>query len=596
VTAAAKSRSARRREWLGGSQGLVALAIAVGVGAGLGAIGFRYLILGLTELFTGHRDYSAAGHAANPHLPGLGMWFVVLAPVVGGLIYGPLVSRFAPEARGHGVPEVMLAVAELGGRIRAPVPAVKALASALCIGSGGSVGREGPIVQIGSALGSVVGQLARVPERRLRLLVACGAAGGIAATFNAPIAGVFFALEVILGDFETQSFGVVVLSSVTASALARSVFGSASFLQLPHFQLASPLEFLLYAGLGGLAGVVGVAFIRVLYGAEDLADRVWRGPAWARPAVGGVLLGLLLLAVPQMYGVGYPVLSRAVQGHYVLAFVLVLLAAKLVATSLTIAIGGSGGVFAPSLFMGAMLGSAFGQAVHAGLPSLTAPSGAYALVGMGAVFAGAARAPITAVIIIFELTGEYSIILPLMFAIVLATAVSRALSGETIYTLKLRRRGIVVNRPRVVSVMRTVPVAAAMRPLPAPLDPEEPLTGVVERFTRGREQCVPVIDDGGELIGVISAIDVEAQALERAPAGASAGRFAHAPRELHADDVLEDAVRVLSLSDDPGIPVLEPGGRQVVGWLTHRDILRAYHAERQRLTAGAAPAPAAAAP
>jgi chloride channel protein, CIC family len=584
-----ESLGVRRREWLGSSQGLVALAIAVGVGAGLGAIAFRYLILGLTELFTGHRDFSAAGHAANPHVPGLGIWFVVLAPVVGGLIYGPLVSRFAPEARGHGVPEVMMAVAELGGRIRAPVPAVKALASALCIGSGGSVGREGPIVQIGSALGSVLGQLARMPERRLRLLVACGAAGGIAATFNAPIAGVFFALEVILGDFETQSFGVVVLSSVTASAIARSVFGSGSFLQLPHFHLVSPLEFVLYAGLGGLAGLVGVAFIRVLYGSEDLADRLWRGPAWARPAVGGVLLGVLLLAVPEMYGVGYPVLSRAVQGHYLLAFVLVLLAAKLVATSLTIAIGGSGGVFAPSLFMGAMLGSAFGQAVHAALPGITAPAGAYALVGMGAVFAGAARAPITGVIIIFELTGEYSVILPLMFAIVLATAVSRALSGDTIYTLKLSRRGIRVDRPRVVSVMRTVPVAAAMRPLPAPLAPDTPLTGVVERFTHGREQCVPVIDADGELIGVISAIDVEAQALERAPADASATRIAHTPRELHADDVLEDAVRVLSLSDDPGIPVMAPSGRQVVGWLTHRDILRAYHNERQRLTRGVAP-------
>jgi CIC family chloride channel protein len=212
VRFASQPVGARRREWLGSSQGLVALAIAVGVGAGLGAIGFRYLILGLTELFTGHRDYSAAGRAANPHVPALGFWFVVLAPVAGGLIYGPLVSRFAPEARGHGVPEVMMAVAELGGRIRAPVPAVKALASALCIGSGGSVGREGPIVQIGSAIGSVLGQLARVPGRRLRLLVACGAAGGIAATFNAPIAGVFFALEVILGDFETQSFGGVVLS------------------------------------------------------------------------------------------------------------------------------------------------------------------------------------------------------------------------------------------------------------------------------------------------------------------------------------------------------------------------------------------------
>ncbi len=269
-----------------------------------------------------------------------------------------------------------------------------------------------------------------------------------------------------------------------------------------------------------------------------------------------------------------------------IAFVLLLLLGKVVATSITIAIGGSGGVFAPSLFMGAMLGSAFGQAAHAALPQLTAPAGAYALVGMGAVFAGAARAPITAVIIIFELTNEYSIILPLMFAIVLATAVSRRLSGDTIYTLKLRRRGIRVDRPRVVSVMRTVPVSAAMSAPPEPLEPDTPLTEVLARFTQRREQCAPVIGPGGELIGVISAIDVEEQALARAPEESSAARLAHAPRELHADDLLEDAVRALSLSDDPGLPVLAAGGRDVVGWVTHSDILETYHRERERLSPG----------
>ncbi|HTJ32783.1 MAG TPA: chloride channel protein, partial [Dactylosporangium sp.] len=447
-----------------GQRGMVALAIAVGVVAGAGAIAFRYLIIGLTEVFSGHRDYSAAGHAGNPHVPALGMWFVVLAPMLGGLLYGPLVARFAPEARGHGVPEVMLAVAEHGGRIRPQVPLVKALASALCIGSGGSVGREGPIVQIGAALGSTIGALAGMSERHLRVLVACGAAGGISATFNAPIAGVFFALEVILGDFAAEAVAPVVLSSVTAAAIGRAAFGNASFLQLPTFALSSPLQLVLYAGLGALAGAVGVVFIRGLYGAGDLADRIWRGPEWARPAAGGALLGLLLLAVPQMYGVGYPVLSRAVEGHYLIGFVLLLLIAKLAATSLTIAIGGSGGVFAPSLFMGAMLGSGFGQAAGMLAPGLAPASGAYALAGMGAVFAGAARAPMTAVIILFELTGQYAIILPLMVAVVAATTVSSRLSRDTIYTLKLRRRGFTVDRPRVVSVMRSMPVSAAMTP------------------------------------------------------------------------------------------------------------------------------------
>jgi CIC family chloride channel protein len=233
-----------RRSVAGGSSGLTVLALLTGAGAGVGAIAFRYMIVGFTYLFTGHRDYSDAGHVPNPLVPSLGIWFVVIVPVIGGLIYGPLVARFAPEARGHGVPEVMYAVNRLGGRMRPQVPAVKSLASAVCIGAGGSVGREGPIVQIGSALGSVMGQLMRVSEEHLRLLVACGAAGGISATFNAPLAGVFFALELILRNFETRSFGLVVLSSVTADAIGRAAFGSHPFLALPGFTFSSPLELL----------------------------------------------------------------------------------------------------------------------------------------------------------------------------------------------------------------------------------------------------------------------------------------------------------------------------------------------------------------
>ncbi len=228
-------------DWLRGSAaGLMALAVVTGAGAGGGAVGFRYLILGFTEVFTGRSDYSDAGHVASPHFPVLGIYFVLLVPVIGGLIYGPIVDRFAKEARGHGVPEVMLAVSERGGRIAPQVAIVKSLASALCIGSGGSVGREGPIVQIGSALGSSIGQWLRVPESRLRLLVACGAAGGISATFNAPIAGVFFALELILRDFETESFGAVVLASVTADVIGRAAFGNHPFLMLPAVHRCTP--------------------------------------------------------------------------------------------------------------------------------------------------------------------------------------------------------------------------------------------------------------------------------------------------------------------------------------------------------------------
>ncbi len=559
-----------------GQSGLTALALLVGAGAGLGAVAFRYMILGFTYLFSGHNDYSAAGHAINPLAPGLGIWFVILVPVIGGLIYGPLVSRFAPEARGHGVPEVMLAVNRQGGRMRPQVPAVKSVASAVCIGSGGSVGREGPIVQIGSALGSLTGQLLDLSESHLRLLVACGAAGGISATFNAPIAGVFFALELILRDFQTRSFGLVVLSSVTADAIGRAAFGSHPFLALPSFTFSSPLELPLYAGLGVLATAVGLAFVRTLYTGEDLADRLWRGPDWLRPAAGGVLLGLLLLAIPQMYGVGYPVLQRAVSGHYVILVLLALLAAKILATSLTMWIGGSGGVFAPSLFMGAMLGSAYGAVAHDLVPHLAPSAGAYGLVGMGAVFAAAARAPITAVIIIFELTGDYRIILPLMFAIVLATTLSSAVTHDTIYTLKLRRRGIDIDAPPK-RLMAQITVAEAMGELPRPLAPEQPLREVLRRFSTERADALPVTDDAGALIGVVVASDIE-QAIAGPTRELNAASLMHSAPELRADQSLEDAVRALAATDEEGLPVLDTNGEVLVGWLTHRRLLRAYHA------------------
>jgi CIC family chloride channel protein len=414
----------------------------VGAGAGLGAIAFRELLEGITWLFSGRHDPSAAGRVGNPNLPGLGPWYLLVAPVLGGVLHGPLQARFAPEARGHGVAEVVLALAERDGHMRPRVPAVRVLASALTIGSGGSAGGVGPIVQIGSVLGSLVGQATGSDGRGLRLLVACGAAGGIAATFDAPIAGVCFALEVILRAFAIEALCVVALSAVTGAMIGRVAFGADPFLDVPAFTLTSPLELVVYAVLGLLGGVVGVAFIRMLYDAEDVADRLWRGPAWARPAIGGLVVGVLLLALPELYGIGFAALTRAIDGHPTVSLLGLLLVGKLVATSVTIGSGGSGGVFAPSLFLGAMLGAGFGQLAHDALPGLTAPGGAYALVGMGAVFAGSGRAPVTAVAVVVELTGEYALVLPLSVAVVIATAVSARLSADTVYTSALRRRGI----------------------------------------------------------------------------------------------------------------------------------------------------------
>ena len=554
---------------------LIMAALTVGAGAGLAAVVFRWLIQAATRVFTGTLDYAATtGRPGHPWLPWIGGAFVILAPVVGGLLYGPLVQRFAREARGHGVPEVMYAVSRRGGRIPGRVAVVKALASAITIGSGGSVGREGPIVQIGSALGSTIGRVTRMSESQLRTLVACGAAAGIAATFNAPIAGVFFALELILRDFATRSFAAVMLSSITASVIGRAVFGDHPFLLLPSFRVDQPGEYLLFAALGLLAGAVGVLFSKLLYLIEDVCDWAWRGPEWLRPAVGGLLLGLLLFAMPQLYGVGYPVLEASVAGKYTIGFLLLLVVAKMVATSLTIGIGGSGGVFEPSLVIGAAFGAAVGEVVGLVIPGLAGQAGTFALIGMAAVFAGSTRAPITAGIILFELTGEYTIILPLLLAVIVATGVSRVLSRDTIYTRKLSRRGVDLSAP-ALPALGGVTVASVMSAPPSAIPAERNARAALAELGRSHRRAAPVIGPDGRLVGVLTSADAtEALATDDTTGARTVAELAEPIAAIaahdHVGDVLESVVDAVTTD---GMPVVADG--VLVGWLAPADLLRA---------------------
>jgi chloride channel protein, CIC family len=537
--------------WLRGSRaGLFVIAILVGAGSGLGAVVFRYLIYFFTWLATGRSQFGQQGYVGSSHLPGLGVGFFVVIPAIGGLIYGPLIYRYAREARGHGVPEVMVAVAENGGRIRPQVSVVKAVASAVCIGTGGSVGREGPIVQIGSALASSFGQWTRMPENRMRILVACGAAGGIAATFNAPITGVFFGVEIILREFSIDAMFTVMLSAMLADVTAIPFLGNHRFLSgFPSgIVLAHPADYLLVAVLAVVAGLIGLAFKAVVYKVEDLWDIWWKGrPEWARPAVGGVALGLLLLALPQMYGVGYPVMYKAVAGDYVLWFLLVLAAGKILACSLTLGIGGSGGVFAPSLFTGATSGMAFGLAAQhvfgpaAGQPAL------YAAVAMGAVFASAARAPLTSVASVVEMTGDYALTLPVMLAVAIATATSRALSYGTIYTTKLLRRGQDVDRAAPWRAFGDLKAADAMRPFAAPLP-----------ATAESPPASPVAAPGPDA---------------RVTLGEATWRGD--PQAVYAGESLAQTLRQLAAYGRDGLPVLSADGRQVRGWITNASVLQA---------------------
>ncbi len=561
-------------------------ALIVGIGTGLGAVAFRFLIRGVEWV----------GYDWFPSITQQwGKAYVVIIPAIGGLIVGPLIYFFAREAKGHGVPEVMEAVALKGGRIRPVVAVVKSLASSITIGSGGSVGREGPIVQIGSALGSSLGQKLGLSDDRIRNLVACGAAGGIAATFNAPIAGVVFALEIILGEFSVRYFSSVVVSAVTASVIGRAVFGDIPAFNIPfEYGISSIWEFAFYPILGVAAALVGVAFVRLLYWSEDVFEKWKAVPEWLQPMIGGLLLGGIALAypiitgiswerMPQIYNVGYDVIESALANQLTLGVVLVLLVLKMVATSLTLGSGGSGGVFAPGLFMGAMFGVAFELTVNKIFPGIAAPAGAYALVGMGAVFAATAHAPLTAVLILFELTGDYQIMLPLMLTVVIATLVAqKLLKGELIYSLKLTRRGVHLQRGRDVDVLQGVLVDEVMTRDLNTITKDMNLKELTEVLNRTRRHGLAVLDRQGKLWGIVTVSDLERSINNGFPLSTTTVDRIATPSEklwiTYPDENIGEALNKMSRNGFGRLPVVSRDDpKHLIGLVQRRDVIEAYN-------------------
>lgn len=557
--------------------GLLSLLAAwVGVLAALGAVIFRLLILSFQTGFTGGTDLNVDSVLDMPYGP-----LTLAAPIIGGLLVGLVVHRFAPETRGHGVPEVMAAVAKKGGVIRPRVAVVKSIASSITIGSGGSAGREGPIVQIGSALGSMVAQKIRLPKDWLKIMVACGAAGGITATFNTPIAGVIFALELILLEFKTRSFIPLVVSAVSATIISRVMLGDQPAFALSQtllntFVLVTPGEIFLYLLLGLMTGLVGVLFVKTLYGVEGLFDRL-RIPPYLKPCVGGILISLLMLATPRVMGVGYESVNMALTGGLALGLMLLLVVLKLMATSFTIGSGGSGGIFSPSLFIGAMLGGSFGILLNTYLPGISGPSGAYAIVGMGAFFASVSRGTFTSIIIIFEMTRNYSLILPIMFACVVSDAVSVVLMKETIYTTKLARRGLVIAHDMEVERLKMVKVKEVMVPRRrvVTVRPEWPISKVYDLILRTEHMGFPVCDGRGNCVGVVTFHDVDTAFRQ--------GRTSSPVKELctldpivaGSDETLEGVLHKMLDNGISHIPVVRgPGERRLVGFITKWDVLR----------------------
>ncbi|MBB82469.1 MAG: hypothetical protein CL931_01495 [Deltaproteobacteria bacterium] len=590
------SSSADTRSLLerGGHLYMVGCAVFVGLAGALGAVLFRLMIRLIQGFFfeglPGVEAVFEEGIAAETRDPldvarTLPWYWRIAIPAAGGALVGPLIYFFAREARGHGIPEVMKAVAIRGGVIRARIVGVKALASALSIGTGGSVGREGPIVQIGSAFGSTIGQKLQLNAAGVRTLVGCGAAAGISATFNAPIAGAIFAAEIIVGDFAVTQFTPIVISSVVASVVTRYAIGNHPAFPVPDYEIVSPFELGPYMIAGVVAGLVAVAFIRTLSFAEDAFERVPL-PEWSKATIGGALVGVMAIWLPNIYGVGYTTISGALTGQLAATLLGLLVVAKIVATSITIGSGGSGGVFAPSLFLGATAGGVVGSLVEQYFPGATATSGAYALVTMGAVVAAATHAPVSAIIIIFELTQTIDIIPALMTACVISTLVAQISYRDSIYTTKLRRQGVDLFEAQNPNVLKDLSVRDVIVQDPVVIPASADFKTILDLVVASPHNQFYVASPTGAHIGAISLLEIrrliyEQDALQHVVV---AGDLVDSSHPSVTDDVdLSVVMSIFSSSHVDEIAVVNADDRtKLVGTVREKDVIEASNTEQLR--------------
>ncbi|MDA8345817.1 MAG: chloride channel protein [Thermaerobacter sp.] len=542
---------------------IILLAVVVGVVGGVGAVLFRLMI-----------QYAQVGFrwlaGASFHMPHV---TVAIMPVLGLLAVGVISTYFAREVKGHGVPQILEALALRGGRIRPRVGFFGILAPALTIGSGGSVGREGPIALIGAAFGSSLGQSLKLPDRYTMLLVGCGTAAGIGATFNAPIAGALFAMEVVLGSYAMGTLVPCFVASVTGVSVFNLILGDHLALTVPSAAFHTPVSLVLMGALGILAGLFGIAYTRGLTYFEDLFDN-WHASFWQRALVGGLFVGLLGLVVPQVLGVGYGTMNAVATGKIFGIMVLLLLVAKYFATLVTIGAGGSGGVFAPSLFLGLMLGTAFGTVVHGLAPGTFAPASVFGVAGMGAVFAATAQAPLTAAVIVLEMTGDYRLAMGTVLACALSYFLYGSMQRDTMYTVRLSRRGIRILRGSEVRPLQSMLVKTAMRSLETRVVTTDTLQSAQLRMVELHADALVVEDEYGAYAGVLEAPTVLAatgkEGLDALVGSVSLNRV---PPVSQATN-LDEAMQRFALYDTDLLPVADH--QKLLGLLTRRDVLQAY--------------------
>lgn len=543
------------------------MAAVIGVGTSLLGVVFIHLIGFLEQGFF---------HEAPRMLPWLGGIGIILIPAFGGLLVGPLVTFLAPEAKGHGVPEVLKAIAIKGGKIRPVVVVVKAIASALAISTGSSVGREGPIVQIGSAFGSVFAQLLKLGEWRTKNMIACGAAAGIACVFNAPIAGVMFASEVILRDFGAKAVGTVVVAAVSSSIVSQVFLGESPAFHMPIYSLLSPTEMPFYILLGIFSAFAAHLFMHVLHFSEKLFEK-WKFPNWLKPAIGGLMLGCIGYFFPQVFGSGLHPIEQALHGDLALYLLVSLIFLKMIATSISLGSGSSGGVFAPALFIGSMLGGAIGDMAHRYLPQAAGPSGAYALVGMASVFAAAAHAPVTAILIVFEMSRDYRMILPIMASVVIATSLSQYMSRESIYTARLKEGGIDIGHLDEVRLLGSVQVSDAMGQDFEIVSNKMPLKELVERISKSKNKSFYISDQSGRVTGEIHNREIQELILDQSLFAIAEDAAVSLATPCFADEPLNEVAKQMLAHKWVRVPVMDPmDSERMIGILRSEDIFMAY--------------------
>ena len=555
-------------------QNMLILAALLGFLAGFASTFFRWMIEFFESIFS-VKGFSLAGIPPQTY-----PFLLPLMPMLGGLFIGLICKYFPNAVKENGVHKVMYAVALNDGKVRKRTIASCAVTSSITIGSGGSAGREGPTVQIGAAVGSTIGQLLHLSTERMRVLVGCGAAAGIAASFNAPLAGVLFALEIILGDFAIHTFSPIIIASVIGTVTGRALEGNEVTFNVPVHELVHPTEIIFYLALGMLCGIVARLFTFMYFYIHQVFEEKFNMPDLYKPAIGGLIVGMVSIFMPQILGNGYDVMEQALTGQmfWGLAFLLVFM--KIICTSITLGSGGMGGVFAPSLFIGAMVGTAFGSSVHFIFPTLSASAETYSVVGMGAVAGAVMQAPLTNILMLFELTNDYTLILPIMATCIAASYTYQRFTKHSIYMQYLLNKGINIRHGREASIMNSIKVQDVMSTDITTIAQEMPFRKILETISYSKNFYFPVLDNKGDMTGILSFSDIrevifEEQLGDLLVAGELANTKVYS---LTPQQNLNEAMEIFSQLDVDQLPVVRSEDKlKVIGMLTRGDMMASYN-------------------